>query len=556
MDRALFTLMKLQARAAMRRTVRGIRSVRGAAFFAVGLIVFALWLGPTLLSLFLVRREAADPETVRRYVPAALLLACAASLMGTGDKALVFSPAEVNFLFPGPFTRRQLLGYKLVKAAVGAGAMGAFMSLALLRYAHFWLAALVGSFLSLFLVHLFTTCVVIVGQTVSATAYTRGRRVALAVVVAAAVLAVGPAVVAGGGGDLSTLVQRFADSTAGKVLLAPFQPFGRTFTATSAFPELLLWGAIAAGVNGALLALTLWLDANYLEAAAAASERVYERMQRVRSGGGAAAFGAGAAGNGGGERGAAGRLGAFASRLRVPRLPWLAGAGPVAWRQLTTVARRSGGLLFVLVLSAGVFVTFYFAHHRGANVQRAIFPGVGWFTLLLVVNLKFDFRGDLDQLPWLKSLPLRPWAVVVGQMAAPVLLLVACHLVIFLAAAAMLPALRATLLAAALLALPFDVVLLAVENLLFLLAPSRGPAVPGELGTMGRQVVLIVVKLLAVAVACGVAAGLAAVTMALTRSPAAALAVAFVVLTVEGMALLPLVALAYDRFDPSVDTPP
>jgi hypothetical protein len=554
-NRALFILMWLQARAVLRRTVRGAGTVRGAAFLAIGIIVFALWLGPTLLGMSYSRHDTVDPAKVREYLPAALLLACAAALMGTGDKALYFSPAEVNFLFPGPFSRRQLLGYKLTKAAVGALGMGLFMSVAMRRFSQLWVAAVIGAFLSLLLIHLFTTCVVIIGQTVTAAAYNRGRKIVLAVILAAALIGIGPALASGGAGDAATLFHRFTASTAGRIVLAPFQPFARTFTAGS-LPELLLWAAAAAGVNGVLLALTMWLDANYLEAAAAASQRVYERIQRMRRGVPGAAFAGG--GEGSGEGAGAGKpVGArFFRRLRVPRAPWLGGIGPVAWRQLTTAARRSGGLLFVLALSGAVFITFFVFGRRGTDIKGAVFPAAAWFTVLIVANLKFDFRTDLDQMPWLKSLPLRPWAVAAGQLATPVLLLIGCHLAMFALAAVMLPPLRRPLLAAAILVVPFDVVLLGVENLLFLLFPTRNAALPGELGAMGRQVFMFMVKLVTIAFGAGVAAGLGVAAAMLSRSAAAGVAAAFLTLAAEGVALVPLVALAYARFDPSVDTPP
>jgi hypothetical protein len=262
-------------------------------------------------------------------------------------------------------------------------------------------------------------------------------------------------------------------------------------------------------------------------------------------------------GAGGPPAGRAGRWGGgLVRRVKVPPLPWLGGAGPVAWRQLSTAARRSGGLVFLMLLSAGVFATFFVMGRRGANVTVAIFPAVIWFTILILATLKFDFRGDLDQMPWLKSLPLNPSAVVAGQIVTPALLLAACHLAIFGAAAAMLPETRVPALAAAVLAAPFDLLLVAIENLLFLLFPTRGTATPGEIGAMGRQVVLFVVKILALALACGIATGFGLLAGKLTHSTATALAVTFCALVAEGLALVPLVALAYQRFDPSTDTPP
>jgi len=558
---ALLKLLRIQARAALRRSIGGVRTVRGAAFFTVGLLVFLLWLGPTLITAVKMPRAGVDPETVREYLPAALLLACAGALLGSGDKALAFTPAEVNFLFPGPFSRRSLLAYKVTKAAIGAATVALLMSFGMRRFAQLWVGALVGAFLSLMLVHLFTMCVVLIGQTVSAGAYTRGRRVALAVIVGVVALAVGPALAAGATADLKTLVHQFAVSTPGRVLLAPFHPFARTLTAGSVFPEMVLWALAAGAINVALLALTMWLDANYLEAAAGASRRVYERLQRLRQGLPGISFGAGESDEAGNRAAGAGAAvnrwgGAIARRVRVPRLPWLGGAGPVAWRQLTAAARRSGGVLLLLVISGGIFATFFVMGRRGGDMRGAVFSTMAWFTLLLLANLKFDFRGELDQMPWLKSLPLRPLAVAIGELVTPALLLAACHVALFGAAAAAMPAMRKLLLTAALLSLPLDVLLVAVENLLFLLFPSRGAAISGELGAMGRQVVLMVTKLLVVALAIGVAAGLGVATMALAHSARLALAVAFTALAAEGLALVPLVAMAYHRFDPSTDTPP
>jgi hypothetical protein len=126
----------------------------------------------------------------------------------------------------------------------------------------------------------------------------------------------------------------------------------------------------------------------------------------------------------------------------------------------------------------------------------------------------------------------------------------------FAAAAAALPARRGPLLTVAALTVPLDLMLMGVENLLFLLFPSRGAAAPGELAALGRQVVLFLLKLLVVLIAAGIAVGLGALAMAATRVPAVAVSVTFVVLALEGVGLIPLVALAYTNFDPSTDTPP
>jgi hypothetical protein len=192
---------------------------------------------------------------------------------------------------------------------------------------------------------------------------------------------------------------------------------------------------------------------------------------------------------------------------------------------------------------------------RSPNAQGAIIPTMGWMTFLLVGALRFDFRGDLDQVAWLKSLPLRPLPLTAGQLAVPAAGLFLFHLVACAAVAAALPALRVPVAVFLVIALPLDLLLAAVENLAFLLFPHR-PVMPAELGTLGRQVLLILLKLVATGLSCGIAGGFAAVTFALSHSLPAAVAVGFVALAVQALALVPLVALAYQRFDASADTPP
>ena len=67
---------------------------------------------------------------------------------------------------------------------------------------------------------------------------------------------------------------------------------------------------------------------------------------------------------------------------------------------------------------------------------------------------------------------------------------------------------------------------------------------------------LYIAKLLVIVLACGVAAGFAVAGFALSHSAWLALGVAFAALAVQALALVPLVALAYHKFDPSADTPP
>lgn len=533
---ALFLLMRLQTRAVFRRTLRGLRSPKKLVFIVVAGLVFLMWLGPTLFAVGATSRT--DPHAVRAVAPLILLLMCMLTLFGgAGDRVISFTPGEVNFLFPGPFTRRQLLFYKLARTLGGALVSGSIFSVVLLRHASMWPAAFVGGVLAMMLVQFLTLSLAMIAQSIGARAYTIGRRVALGVVLAGVALALGPGVRDMFGGGLSETLHTLQHSTPARVALAPFVPFTHTFTATT-WAELVLWGGVSAALNLALLLLVIRLDADYREAALAASERTFERRRRARRGEILARVG--------------GRAGT-PRRTRFKMFPWLGGAGPTAWRQLTVALRTSRGiLLFLLLLSIGVAPALFVTQHHLVPVILAAI----WLTVFLTMVLRFDFRAELEQMDWLKALPLSPTATAAGQIAVPVFILTTVQAILLGYAAAIAePDQRPFILAALAFLLPFNVLMMAVENLLFLLFPARQVgAAPGDVAMMGRQVVFFMLKLLIVAAACGVVA-VFGVAAALSLGITAGVVTALITLCVVAAATVPCVGQAYRRFDPSADTP-
>ena len=532
MDRALYKLLSLQARAALRRAARQARTVKGAVLAAIGLALFLAWLLPA--ATMAAKAPPVDPALVRTFAPLALLALTLTSALSGGEKAIEFTPAEVNFLFAGPFTRRHLLAYKLAKAAAGSLLLALLLSLALRRFSPFGPAAFVGGLLALLAIHLCTAAVALAWRSLAARAATPLRHTAVNGLIIAAAAAIGLAVAKGQQflGPKAAWVQ----SPVARAVVLPLQPFVRAYVAQD-LGGVAAWGAAALLIDAALLALVFRLDADYFESAAAAGERAYELRARMRRG--EWMPGVKAAG----------------LRRRVPALPWLGGAGPVAWRQLTALVRTSSRLGFAALLCGVTVVPVLLLARRSPNVQGAIVPAVGWLTILLVGALRYDFRGDLDQMAWLKSLPLRPLPLAAGQLAVPALALVVCHVACGAAVAWALPPLRVPVAVALVLAPPLDLLLAGIENLAFLLLPHRQTA-PTELGALGRQMLMILLKLLATAVPVGIAGAFAAVVFGVSRSLPAAVAAAFVVLAAQALALVPLVALAYSRFDPSADTPP
>ena len=544
MDPALRKLLKLRLRARLRVMVRGLKTRRGAVFFAIGAMMFVLWLGPSaaIAVVGVSARGRFDPEVVRTVIPLALAGMCLLSVLTSGrQKGIPFTAPEIDFLFAGPFTRRELLVYKLSSSMIGSVFVALFFSVFLLQHATLWIAAFLGCLLTLLFMQLFSTTVVLVGQTVAEQAYTRARRLALLGVAALAGIGLGEAALAARGQDPFALVMAFRHSWAGIALLAPMEVFGRTMLAGSLVPELVGWGALAAAIDLALLVLVLRLDVNYADSAIAASQRLYRRLEQVRRGGGLA-WTAGSQ-----------------PKMHLPGLPWLGGAGPIVRRQLIHAVRTARGMLFFLVVMGIPLGIMLVGSRQNHSVAIGALLGVLMFvTFFFTQMVPFDFRGDLDHMDVLKSLPMGSVPIAAGQLVVPTLIMTGIQLVVLGVAAAMVEGAGTVLLAMALFSVPFNFLLIGVENLLFLLFPTRMHATtPGDLQHVGRMMVLLAAKMLVLVGCCGVAAALGAIAYFVCgRSWIAALSVSWLVVATGCVALVPCVAAAYRKFDVSVDTPP
>ena len=116
----------------IRNSVRvRIRQLRQPRYLLIAL-GFVLWIGSTMLGRprsgsFAVLPLDGLAAKAAAVGLATLLLASAWILPVAG--ALRFTSAEIQFLFPAPFTRRQLIGYKLVRLLIAAAITGAFLTI-------------------------------------------------------------------------------------------------------------------------------------------------------------------------------------------------------------------------------------------------------------------------------------------------------------------------------------------------------------------------------------------------------------------------------------------
>jgi hypothetical protein len=539
MDRALWLLLRLRFRAWLRRLGRNLFTLKGVLFTAFGTVLFASFLLPMILMRH--ARPGVDSQLVRQYGSLILMAYCLMTLISaSGEPAVTFNLAEVNLLFAGPFSRRQLLAYKILSNVFAAVVPSIFMMMWLRQYASSFLTGFVALLLAMTFLNLFSMATSMLAGTVGAKAFTRRRKIVLGVLLTLGVVAIAR----GGGQSLALGPMQWLKSVEQTwpmhILLTPLRWFVEVLLAQHLWPDVIKWASLAIGVNGTLLAIVFALDAQFLEASGAASEKHYARLQRMRSSG----------------LGAMRRPGSAKSKLGLPLFPAWGGVGPLAWRQLLSALRNLKSLLIFL----GIFSLFavgpmLMRARHDAGPQRLLFL-LPFITIVTLPRLTFDFRGDLDRMDILKTLPISPIRLVLGQLIAPAILLAGLQLAVLLGVVAFSGVDAAEIKIALAFILPFDFLAVAIENLLFLWFPTRAtPTTPGDLQFMGRQMLFIFAKFFMLAVAAGLAALAAAIVYFIFRLWAVALTAAWLVLVATVIGMLPLVALAFTRFDVSRDLP-
>jgi hypothetical protein len=559
MRNALALLMWLRIRGWARRIGKSARTTRGKVFFGIGLVIIGLWLTGLIVGQRVENRakKTASTDTVPLLMCAVTLFICVSS----GGKQLSFTPAEIDFLFPGPFTRKRLLLYRLSAAALSTLITALFFSFWKGQYAASFLAAFIALYAMLLFATLVSILVTLVRKAVGDPRATPVLRVGGRVFVLACVVGIIDMLRVVRSLDtpfsMSSLVHVAQNTIFGQVILAPFNVLTNVFTAAQVWPDLLLWAGIALGMILLLLLLVLRLDAYFIESSLDASRLVATKRARIK----------------GGNLFSHARGGTVTRSL--PMLPRLGGAGVIGWRQLTNAMRNFRGVLIFLVImlvSGGpaLWGMRGTGGDAGQHVRVATIVGtlVPWLLFFLPMMLRFDFRSDIDQMDVLKSLPLTPLAICTGQIMAPsvVLMLVIGMLlsIVALVSPAVLPFL--------LMAFPFVPVLaalmFAIENMVFLLAPVRmAAASPGDIHGMGRNVVIVLIKFGILFLTAGAAAlfgGLSyllvhGIEMAISIERGISLiAMAIVVwftLVAAVYLLLRITARLFARYDPSIHAP-
>lgn len=454
-----------------------------------------------------------------------LLLALVALnwIFGQSRSPLPFTPAETQFLFTAPLTRRQVIGFKLLRLQLPLLA-SATISVLLFSRGHLTpLRAIqaLGAWLLFTTLSLHFAAAAFVRANLAEHGVTGLRRQlvalsVLALVVTAAAWSVRDALpdvalaARQGASELFAVVRETSRRPVPAVLLFPF----RLAVGPTAAGSL---GAFAAALPGALAVLAahyLWVVRSAIHFEDVAIEDAQRRARRVE-----------AARRGRFEiRSPQGRPRRPLYRLRPTGAPFAA----FFWKSLLAVTRQVGLRLIVLI-AAGVAAVAFVASRGGTPragtvTAGAALLGIGVMTIVFGPrSLRQDLREDLLLLDVLKSYPVRGYEIVWGEVLGLATALSAFALAAGgVGFALLLPAVGQRLetplavMAAALLLVPAVVLVqVTAQNAFAILFPAWsaiGANVSAGVERLGQQIVMIMVSLvllLIVLIPAGIAAAIA-----------------------------------------------
>ncbi len=530
MDPALRQLLFLRLRGGLRQRLQQLASVRG--------LLFSLAFGGIVWFLIVTNSShdsvALDPhafsDQIMTFMPLTMLgLSLLTVLMTTGP-TFHFSPNEINFLFTGPFRRRDLILYKFGAYVAGVTLTSAFVTLFAQAQTGSALSAFIATLLTLVFVQLNSAVIGMAGHALDGSKLAKMRWPATVLLCAVAVAAVIYAWVTPDRGILD-LLSAFRHSWIGTIVLIPYIAFAELFVART-LTDLALWALVAVIINAALLYAVIRLDAHTTDRSLAENARLSSRWERIKQGG---SF--------------------FATQRTevrsIRRAPIAGGLGPIAWRQVLNALRNSFKLIIIFAGMAACITPISLALNAPITELQTLTIVYVFFAFILPRNLVCDFRGDLSRMEIYKTLPISPWRICAGQLVVQVLLAYVIALTIIGSALvfeeSMTPQI-ALILAA--FALPLTFLIYAVENTVHLLFPVKLVAMGrADFEFLGRSIVEFIAKTIFVlaAMAASGAVGMWAFKMTGTGLVLPGM-VSWLALTLIGVVTLAALQYAFQRF--------
>jgi hypothetical protein len=440
----------------------------------------------------------------------------------------VFSEAEIQFLFPAPITRRQLLAYKVLQSQIALLFTAAVMSFFAFRGSRY-----LGMWIALSVLNVYMMFVSFARARLKLAGIGWPTRLGVFFVAITGLIAISAWQFRNNAGVIvdAMLKGKIADYASAISAITRQPPLGLILVVPRLLGEiayslsittLLRDGAILLGAAVILFLATVHLDVSFEDASIVASQRALIRRGRMRGM----------------------RMGSNMAVVRRFPAPFrLADRGwpeiAVFWKNLVAAMRVSSfPMLAVILPVAFLAAASIFGGHSGtaASLGYAGLITTAGLTLLGPQMVRADLRIDLLRLDVVKTFPLTAEALLAAEMAAPLAIVSALALLMLGVSFALLrfgnvPESFVTspefVVCALVFIVPISAIQLLIQNGAMILLPawSMGPEGNRGLTALGQRMLLLLGTVLTLAIALLPAAvvfagSLVGVTKLFGRSPA------------------------------------
>ncbi len=467
---AIGQLHAFQVRARLRSLLQRVQTPQRRGLVLLSLLLGCIWLGQAVAGIFL--REPADPVEIRFWIPAAMVVYCLYHLV----KILTRSPetpfewtsAEKELLHGAPLTRLQVITWRLRSIFTAATVKAACFAIVMSPDVPSIPLALTGMLGALLLIDFFRLAI---GMAVNAMNDRErwlcriGFVTPLVGLVAWSMFCCLTSMTPNDSpAQLSvTLMLQSSNVLMGLLaaepfswLLEPFRLFSVVIFADGSVGEVIISGIFAIILLMTALVGILALDRICEHRLGRLESDSWRQIKRPVN--------------------RSARTTVLTNQLaRKITTPWLlAGAGPIAWRQLLGAWHFRNAVRFALLIPTLLCCLPMFADANQETMMMNIGGSLVFYTFLLLPSgLILDYRRDIDRMAVLKSLPISPWALTAGQLAAPVLLASFFQIAVLSVGTltGSITVFQAVISFVVL--IPFNILNFALENYLFMLSPYR-----------------------------------------------------------------------------------
>lgn len=554
LDKPLQQLLSMQARGKIRRTVKKLSSPRRA----IPTILVGILLGLYAIKVYIAVAYYDSPTSIpiEGLAPIGMLYILLLKLLGVcidrNKSGAGYRHEETHHLVGGPFPLEQVRLFRVTGHAISIFFTSLFAAAFFAFHVKSVFAAVAGAYLAMLFTYLVYTLIAVVAFQISETSYRRMRTIGCGL--AAAMVAWLLYRVALRGVSNLQFLQAFGDEAIQfsrlpgvALLMSPFFVFTKVIVAET-WGSWFLWMVPSLLLNYVALQLLLSTEAT-LDRRMQQSERIQFELEK-------------------GTHSLPNQASGVGLGNAVGTVPWLGGAGPIVWRQLKAILRLKGGLCWLLIPLASAFAAgAYLAYDAEQGAFQTVAVVVVMTSVFLPGLLPFDFRGDLAGLPALKMMPMKPRAVVLGQLVVPVCLLTAFQFVSLSTLLLHDLSQWSLVLWTVVFLVPTNIVILALENLIFLLYPYK--VAEFDMQATVRRVVMLMAKFCVVffSVLVGLVAGFGVLGLKMAVQNTAVgnvlggvwqpllISIELVALFSVALCVVWTTCIAYRRFDLSEDLP-